>query len=149
MKKALKIASVLFLLFVVAPMVYSVFDPYIIWYFLDFHSHILVDGKPTHGRVHRAHDGNSLFVTLPEGDKAITYMVLVPREGGGHVRSCGDWVAPRFPVDGSGDLNPPCWSIRVAENPSPGPAALPRNLVVGRNFVEFIANDGKRVRATW
>src|SRR5262249_48628161 len=119
------------------------------WYYLDFHSQVLVDGKPTHGRVHRDRDGKSLFVTRTEGDKSITYMVILPRESGGYVRSCGDWVAPRFPFVASGDLNPLCWTVRVAESPSPGPTTPPRTLFVGRNLVEFTANDGSRVRATW
>ena len=61
MKKALKIVAVLFFVFVVGPIVYSAFDPYIVWYFADYHARLTVDGKPAPGRVHRVRSGRSLF----------------------------------------------------------------------------------------
>ena len=57
--------------------VYSALDPYFTWYFRDFHSQIIVDGKPSQGRVHRDHSGGSLFVTRTDVHEAMTYMIII------------------------------------------------------------------------
>ena len=129
--------------------VYSALDPYFTWYFRDFHSQIIVDGKPSQGRVHRDHSGGSLFVTRTDVHEAMTYMIIIAPETRGHVWSCGDWVAPRFPIFGIGDVNPPCWIFSNPSDAKPEPVHPPSNLVTGSNFVEFTAYDGRRVRASW
>lgn len=149
MMRALKIAAVLFLVFVVAPLVYSAFDPYIVWYFADYHARLTVDGKPAPGRVHRDRSGRAIFVTRSDGEKPRTYLIELPSQTSGHVLSCGSWVAPRFPAFAIGDVNPPCWIFSFPGDPNPPPVHLPANFVSGANFVEFTAYDGKRTRATW
>ena len=149
MKKALKILVVLFLVFIVGPIVYSAFDPYIAWYFADYHAHLTVDGKAARGWVHRDRGGRSLFVTRCDGEKPRTYLIELPSQASAHALSCGGWVAPRFPVFATGDLSPPCWTLSSSGGPNPTAVHPPTNLVTGHNFVEFTAYDGKRVRATW
>jgi hypothetical protein len=149
MKGALKIAAVLFLVFVVAPIVYSAFDPYIIWYFADYHARLTVDGKPALGPVHRDHSGRAIFVTRTDADRPRTYLIELPGQTSGHVMSCGSWVAPKFPAFAIGDLNPRCWIFTFPGDPNPPPVHPHTNLVTGPNFVEFTAYDGKRTRATW
>ena len=149
MKRAVKIGAVLFLVFVVVPLVYSSFDPYMTWYFADYHSRLTVDGKAASGRVHRDHSGLSLFVTRTDGQRSATYLIEFPGDTRAHVLSCGKWVAPRFPAFAIGDVNPPCWTFTYPGNPNPPPAHPATNLVSGSNFAEFTAYDGKRVRATW
>lgn len=149
MKKAIKLIAVLFLIFVVAPVVYSAFDHYTTWYFTDFQARLAVDGKPAGGRIHRDRHGRSVFVTRTDVGRTVTYLIAIPGNTPGYGSFCRDWVAPRFPAFSIGDLNPPCWTFTSPGDPNPPPVHPPTNLVTGPNFVEFTAYDGKRVRATW
>ena len=149
MRRTLKIVAILVVVFLVAPIAYSTFSGYTIWYFAASHSRLTADGRPAHGRVHRGNGGQTVFVTRTDGEKATTYLVQIPHGARGTVWSCGKWVAPRFPAFPIGDLNPACWTFKVAEEPDTGPIIPPRRLATGPNFVEFTADDGSRVRATW
>src|SRR5438093_569139 len=79
-RKALKpgvILAVLLLGLLETFIVYSAFDPYFTWYFRDFHSRIIVDGKPSQRRVHRDHSGRSLFATRTDLHEPMTYMIII------------------------------------------------------------------------
>jgi hypothetical protein len=76
-------------------------------------------------------------------------LIWVPHDRQGIVWSCGNWTAPRFPAFPIGDVNPPCWTFPATEAPSPKSILPVRNLVAGPGSVEFTADDGSRIRASW
>jgi len=123
------------------------------WYFIVPNARLTVDGRPSEGWLHvRTYDrGRVMFVTRRSDGKVESYLTTLEKGEKGYVWPCGDWTAPDFPFFPIGDVNPPCTFFTVAEEePSqPKPKAVNRELRVGPGFVEFTADDGKRVRASW
>jgi len=70
---------------------------------------VTLDSEPTSGRVHKTHSGASLYVTVDVTGKRHTYDLEMSENGQAHVSGCGKWIAPRFPVILTGDLNPHCF----------------------------------------
>jgi hypothetical protein len=74
-------------------------------------------------------------------------MISILQGRQGFVSNCGSWTAPRLIVFPIGDVNPPCWTFSDGETST---LARPsRNLVLGTRSVEFTADDGTRITATW
>ena len=150
MKKGLKIATISVLILVGALIALEAFSPYTAWYFVVPKAQLTVDGRREQGWLHRGNHGETLFLTLRNKGKTESYMIWVPHDRKGVVWNCGNWTAPRFfPAFPIGDLNPPCWTFSTSEAPTPKPTLPARNLAVGAGFVEFTADDGSRIKATW
>ncbi len=149
MRRGLKIAAISILVFLGITITLSIFSPYTVWYLVVPNARLMVNGRPAQGWLHRGHHGESLFLTRRDRGKAESYMIWIPHDRQGGVLSCGHWTAPRLPAFPIGDVNPPCWIVVASEDPSPKPSLPPRNLVAGINFVEFTADDGSRLRASW
>jgi hypothetical protein len=148
-KKVLKIGAISTLVLTGTAVCYAIFSPYYAWYFIVPNARLTVDGKPQQGLLHRGNHGATLFLTRRGSAKAESYMIWVPHDRQGMVSNCGRWTAPRFPAFPIGDLNPPCWIFLANEAPTPKPALPPRNLARGTDFVEFTADDGSRIKASW
>jgi len=101
---------------------------------------VAANGKPISGWVHREVHGHSVIVTRNDNCKRESYLVVLPTERHGFVRSCGAWTASRFPLVVMRDYNPPCrsWGQPISEPLDP-------NLVVNRNSIGFTADDGRHL----
>jgi len=111
---------------------------------------LFVAGKPDSGYVH-TDAGDSIRILVVTRRlvlrQAETYWVWISsdqRRDSGVVR-CEGWTAPQFPSFITSDIYEPC--SPVGERPRPKPPD--RKLVSGSSFVEFTADDGKRVRVDW
>ena len=112
-----------------------------------------VDGRPAAGWVHKRtlDDGRIIFLTEKDGGRVETYRITQETGKGDHVVRCRDLTAPRFPAFPIGDVNPPCFGfVEALEKPSQTTTEPPgRNLRTGPRFVEFTADAGERLRASW
>jgi hypothetical protein len=148
-KSGLKIAVISVLVLVGVVITLGVFSPYTAWYFIVPNARLTVDGRREQGWLHRGNHRETLFLTRGDKGKAESYMIWVPHDRQAIVWRCGNWAAPRFPAFPIGDVNPPCWTFSATEAPTPNPALPARKLAVGADFVEFIADDGSRIKASW
>jgi hypothetical protein len=148
-RRGLKIAAISILVLFGILITVEIFSPYAVWYFVVPSARLTVDGRPAQGWLHRSSHRGTLFLTRRDRRKAESYMIWIPHDRQGSVVSCGHWTAPRLPAFPIGDVNPPCWTIVASEDPSPKPSLAARNLAAGINFVEFTADDGSRLRASW
>jgi hypothetical protein len=114
------------------------------WYFVVPGARVTVDSKRVNATVHRHRDRaeNYLIVTRENGRRRESYL-LAPRFAG----DCGTWVAPKSPIFGLGDVNPPC--VFVGDVWGKQDAPVRRDLRYGSKSFEFTANDGKRVSISW
>jgi hypothetical protein len=48
-----------------------------------------------------------------------------------------------------GEVNPPCFSFDLREDPNPPLKLSERSPAFGPRFVEFTADDGSRILASW
>ncbi len=149
MKSGLKIAAISVLVLVGVVIILEVFSPYTAWYFVVPKARLTVDGRREQGWLHRGNHRETLFLTRRSKGKAESYMIWIPHDRQGIAWSCGNWTAPRFPAFSIGDVNPPCWTFSAGEAPTPKPTLPARNLAVGADFVEFTADDGSRIKASW
>lgn len=149
MRRGVKIAAISILVLLGIVITVDIFSPYTVWYFVVPSARLTVDGRPERGWVHRGKHRESLFLTRGDRGKTESYMICIPKDRQGYVLSCGHWTAPRLPAFPIGDLNPPCWTIVASEDPTPKPSLPVRNLAAGTAFVEFTADDGSRVKASW
>src|SRR4051812_32200731 len=132
-------------------MIREVFFGYTTYLFIVPTAKLFVDGKPEQGWLHRGNNGKILIVTRTASGKRESYWVQYRGEKGASVRSCDGWRAGGFPLIAIGDANPPCFSM-VAD---PGTEARPnerpqrRLPLFGARFVEFIADNGDRLKVIW
>ena len=110
------------------------------WFFAVNSARITVDGKQGSGWVHKGHNGRAVILTRTEGKAQHSYWI----EHG--VGSCEGWTAAHFPILPLRESNGYDWTpVCFDDNPNPPE----RNFVSGTNFVEFTADNGQRVRASW
>lgn len=142
-KLAAKLAVVFLVLLVFAAISvgYSTLRGYTSWFIVVPDASITLDGEPTSGRVHKTRSGASLYVTVDVPGKRHTYELEMSKDGKAHVSGCGRWVAPRFPVILTGDLNPPCFF----EEPMP----TDESVSLTSNAATFITKDGRKLEAHW
>lgn len=145
----LKIAAISILVFLGIVITLDIFSHYTAWYFVVPSARLTVDGRPEQVWLHRGNHRESLVLTRRDRGKAESYMIWIPHDRQGSVLSCGHWTAPRLPAFPIGDVSPPCWTIVASESPTPKPSLPTRNLAAGTNFVEFTADDGSRLKASW
>jgi len=141
-KKVLKSALALFVVLTVLLtllVTYSLHSPYTAWYSRVGNARLTVDGKDARGSLHRGNRGETFFVTRRDKSKTESYSISVLPSGQGFVSNCANWTAPRLPVFPIGDVNPPCWTVSNGD----------RNLVVGTKSLQFTADDGSRITASW
>lgn len=107
---------------------------------------VSTDGKRSEGWLHRSSKGEVLILTRVISGRRESYLIRGPGEKGGWISNCGNWSAPKFPLVAIGDVNPPC--IHIAGEPSTEKPS-PRLPIFGLQFVEFTADDRKRIKAVW
>lgn len=147
MKIILKLALVLLLALVALVIVHAAFSPYTAWYFRVGNARLTVDGKEIRGSLHRGNHGETLFLTRRDKSKAESYMISIPQGRQGFALNCGNWTVPRLIAFPLGDVNPPCWTFDYGETST---LARPnRNFVLGVRSIEFTADDGSRITASW
>ncbi len=132
-----------------AASVYSTVHHNTAWYVMLPTARLAIDGKQNIGYAHRADGGGfgyDLVVTTREPWKGNTYWIVIPTGHKPSMRRCEGWTAPRSPLFAIGDVNPPCL-FETEQRSTPEPAE--RNLISGPNFIEFTADDAKRVRVDW
>jgi hypothetical protein len=149
MRRGLKTAAISILVLFGIVIIREIFSPYTAWYFVVPSARLTVDGRPEQGWLHRGSHAGNLFLTRRKGGNVESYLIMIPRDGQGSVSSCGNWAAPRLPAFPIGDVNPPCWTIHAAEDPTPKFTLPSRKLISGEHFVEFTADDGSRIRGSW
>lgn len=149
MKTALRVVGVLTLVLLGLVVAHSIFSPYVAWYFVVPAARLTVNGRAASGSLHRGRSGETLFVTRRDKKQAESYMVSAPHDGRGIVWNCGTWTAPRIPAFPIGDVNPPCLFGAIVEGSDSRARVPPRDLTTGNGFVEFTADDGSRIRASW
>jgi hypothetical protein len=113
-----------------------------------------VAGKRSNGYVHTLSwdnkwgDSNRIVVVtrrlLGHGETYWVWFSWGRRRGSGITR-CDEWTAPQFPVFMTTDVYQPCFHF----DERPRPAPPDRKLLVGPNFAEFNADDGKRMKVVW
>jgi hypothetical protein len=149
--KALAGLVVAVMLLIAAMFAYTTVRGYTTWYFMVTDSRITVDGKPTNGRLHRMtfHRGTTYFLTR-KGEGNVESYRVTRTDRGDRVSSCKGWTAPHWIVFPLNHQEMPCivW-VAAEEHHNVVEEPPPRNLQVGPNFLEFTADDGKRVRASW
>jgi hypothetical protein len=148
-RSRLKIVAVSVLVLVGVVIIHEIISPYTPWYFVVPNARLTVDGEQAQGWLHRGNHRETLFLTRCDVTKAESYLIWVPHGGHGAVWSCGNWTAPRFPVFPIGDVNPPCLTFTFGEGSTPKAILPARHLVLGTDFVEFTADDGSRIKASW
>ena len=120
--------------------VYSSVNGYTVWYLAIPTARVTVDGERNSGYVHmNAAACRTLYVTRRGFWSAESYRVYVPGERPAFIER--SFPIPRFPVFAEGDIqrrDPFAHDQPHERNPKSGPA-----------FVEFTADDGRRVRAEW
>jgi hypothetical protein len=106
-----------------------------------------VAGRRTNGYSHlNDWRGDRLMVVTrhrSNGDETYWVWLSRLRTAVGATR-CAGWSAPPLPVFLTTDVYQPCFSVEGP--PTKGP---PRNIASGASFVEFTADDGKRIRLDW
>lgn len=107
---------------------------------------VSIDGKPVVGWLHKGARGQALILTRSVSGKRESYWIRVPGKWGGWVSNCGEWFASRFPLVLIPDVNPPCvvWADRPANSNPPI-----RSPIFGAQSVEFLSDDGGRLKAVW
>ena len=148
-RSGLRIAAIALLVLLVVVIGHEIFSPYTSRYFRVPNTWLTVDGRKEQGWLHRGNHRETLFLTRRDKGKAESYMIWAPHDRQGIVLSCRNWTAPRFPAFPIGDVNPPCWTFYASDSAIPRSTLAPRNLVVGAGFVEFTADDGSRIKASW
>jgi len=104
------------------------------------HATVYANDKPTSGWLHKGGKGELFILTRDEAGKRNSYWIDT-RESVYHgVRDCRNWAAPKFPLVEIGDVNPPCFSF---------PTMVIRPLRSGARFLEFRADDGSQIKASW
>lgn len=137
-----------FLVLAVPASIYSASHGYTSWYFLVPAVRLTVDGTPNCGYVHLSSAGafgKDVVVTRRRFGRVEAYSVMMPTGQNTSVRRSST-VASRIPVFAVGDVLP---SATVTFDDGPRSAPPERHLKAGPTFVEFTADDGKRVRAEW
>ena len=119
------------------------------WYFPARNARVSVDGKASGAFLHRERLGGSVILTRTDLPTRVSYRVffgtgLKPKPG---ISGCGEWHPYRYAIVFRGDVNPPCFIVAAGE--STEDKSQPEALAIGPKFLEFIAPDGKRVRAEW
>jgi hypothetical protein len=130
---------------------YSTQNGYMQWYFMQPTARLTVAGTGNGGYIHRLENsgGTHVIVTRRMPWRGDTYWIALPKNHRPTMKRCGDWTAPRFPVISIGDVNPPCLGFSFGDEPRARPEPPERNLMTGDRYIEFTADDGKRLRVEW
>lgn len=123
----------------------------IVWLVPLYNGKVTANGFGIDGRVLRGEGGRLLIVTLGTKKSGAYWVVLpitTPISKPGLVYWC-NWAPPRLPAFPVNGANPPCWTpIERGGEVSPGPS-LNRRLEVSAAYVEFTADDGRRIKVVW
>jgi len=112
---------------------------------------VFANGKPVQGWLHRELKGRQLIVTrINSAHLRESYMIIFG-EKGTHTSACADSLPSGSPMFMLGDVNHPCFQLKIVSDDEPEPPPLPPwpRPQTGPRFVEFSAHDGVRIRATW
>lgn len=127
--------------------VLAMIDPHMTWFLEVPSARLTVDGRPAKGWLHKGNHNQTLFLTRATSGGQKSYMIWAPGDGRGSVRGCGSWTSPHFPIFAIGDVNPPCSPWLVSGET--GTAFFAQSVVIGKDLVEFTAEDGSRVKVSW
>jgi len=148
MRKTLSVTVLVFGVLLALVVIREAFFSYTSYFVIVPWAKLYVDGKSVSGWLHKGGRARSYILTRSVIDLRESYWITTPDVKGGRISSCGDWAAPRSPVIAIGDVNPPCLSFAIAEHQAPR-ESVERKATFGPKFVEFTADDGSRVRASW
>jgi hypothetical protein len=121
-------------------------------FFLVPGSRFVADGKPVSGWLHRGTKGRMLIVTVSRSAGSETYWIALQEEKPGGVARCDAWGSSRFPILVFGDVVPSCLFDAGGEQEDglPHPSQrVNRDLATGKKWIEFTADSGSRVHASW
>ena len=149
MRKALKIAVLVIGVLFALVIVREAFWGYTEYFVMVPGAKLYSGGKPVSGWLHRGGHGHEFIVTRRGSTRRESYWITLRDEKDGWVRGCDGWPATRFPLLAVGDVNPPCFTFVLAEDPSSRPKSPERKLGFGPGFMEFTADDGSRIRTSW
>lgn len=149
MRKALKITGLVVGTLLVLAVVREAFFSYTAYFIIVPGARLYADGKAISGWLHKGDKGRAFILTRGGSGKPESYWIAMPGERNGWISSCGGWAAPSFPLVAIGDVNPRCFSFVNSEDPNPTPKPLERKPLFGPRFVEFSADDGSRIKASW
>jgi hypothetical protein len=143
-KQALKgvgVVALMGLVLTILAVFHSTSNGYTTWYLMLPKAHLTLDGKPSGGYLHKTSDGKTIVLTRTDTERHESYWIILTKHPG---VSMGR-VAPHLPLFAVGDV------MFVGEASSIIPTHEPpeRRLKTGPKFVEFTADDGKRIRAEW
>jgi hypothetical protein len=146
MQKALKITGLVVGVLLALVVFREAFFGYTAYFVIVPGAKLYADGKAISGSLHKGDKGRAFILTRSGDGKPESYWIAMPSERNGWISSCGGWAAPRFPLVAIGDVNPPCFSF---VNPNLAPKSLERKPTFGPRFVEFTADDGRRIKTSW
>jgi hypothetical protein len=149
MRKSLKIAVlVVGVLFALAA-IREAFVGYNAYFVIVPGAKLYTDDKPVSGWLHQHRTGRAFILTLSGPNRRESYLIDLADKKGARTSNCGDWTAPRFPLIPLGDWNPCQTHITFASPNDPTPKSLERRLDFGSRFIEFTADDGRRIKTSW
>jgi hypothetical protein len=149
MRKVLKISALVVGVLFVLVVIREAFFSYTSYFVIVPGAKVYADGKPVSGWLHRGGKGHAFILTRGGSGKNESYWITLQTEKGSWISSCDDWSAPSFPLVAIGDVNPPCFTFALTEDPTPKPKSPERKLGFGPRFIEFTADDGSRLRTSW
>lgn len=135
----------IFVLIVVAGLIYSTSHGYMTWWFKSS-GQVTVNGVQS-GYMHRNRENSALIITRVDLRPSQSYLVWI--RGKKDVTHCGEWHATRFPAFSIGDVNPPCSFFTKSSDTANADEAVSSTLTVRPGFVEFQTVQGKKVSASW
>jgi hypothetical protein len=148
MRKSLKIAALVVGVLFALVVVREAFFSYNAYFVIVPGAKLYADDKPVSGWLHRHRTGRAFILTLSGPNRRESYLIDLADEKGARTSNCGDWAAPRFPLVPLGDWNP-CQQITFASPDDPHQKSLERRLNFGSRFIEFTADDRRRIKTSW
>jgi len=149
--KVVKAAAMLLLLSVVlaaTAVVYATTKGRIIWFHAVSSALLTDDGNATQGSVHESSDHNATLITLERNGGPESYWIQMSEGRPGYVLDCLGRKG-EFPVFFVSTLLPPCAVNQETELQRNGNDPSKRRLVRQLRRLEFLADDGSRITASW
>jgi hypothetical protein len=161
MKKWIVIAISLVLAVVCVDLCVTTLSGTLVWFVMQRHVRITVDGAPTDGysdhllrgssdREHTHRIASVQLITVRHLNKRETFWIENADESTPIPQYCSAWVAPATPIFQVNVYNPPCFDVvREGEKAEEKPPTKCTLVFSGKEQIEFITQDGRKIRAVW